>query len=93
MGEKLNTVQVEIFGQVYSVRAEADPGQVEEVASRVDSEMRALSRSIGVVDSLRIAVLAALNIADECVRLREEVRRLEERVSALAREIGDVLKA
>jgi cell division protein ZapA (FtsZ GTPase activity inhibitor) len=55
--------------------------------------MRALSRSIGVVDSLRIAVLAALNIADECVRLRAEVRRMEERATSLARKIGDVLGA
>ncbi|MBN2369424.1 MAG: cell division protein ZapA [Vicinamibacteria bacterium] len=91
MGETLNTVQVEIFGQVYAIKAEADPAQVEEVASRVDSEMRALSRSIGVVDSLRIAVLAALNIADECVRLRAEVRRLEERATALSGEIEDIL--
>jgi len=68
---KPSSVQVEIFGQTYSVRAGAEAGYVERLAAHVDDQMREISRSAGAVDSLRIAVLAALNIADESARLRE----------------------
>jgi cell division protein ZapA len=91
MSESLNTVQVEIFGQVYTIRADADPTQLKKLAARVDSEMQLVSRSVGVVDSLRIAVLAALNVADECERLRARVQDLETRISALTQEIGAAL--
>ena len=56
-------------------RAGADPGYVEELAAYVDAQMREVSRSAGAVDSVRVAVLAALNIADECFRLARQVRR------------------
>ena len=75
MADKPNLVHVEIFGQSYAVRAGADPGYVEKLAAHVDEQMREVSRGGGAVDSVRIAVLAALNIADECFRLREQVER------------------
>jgi cell division protein ZapA len=87
MAEKPNLVHVEIFGQTYAVRAGADPGYVESVASYVDQQMREVSRASGAVDSVRIAVLAALNIADELFRARALGRqggdRIEERTKAL----------
>ena len=89
MAEKPSSVQVEIFGQTYSVRAGTEAGYVERLAAHVDSQMREIARAAGVVDSLRVAVLAALNIADESVRLREEVRLLRERAAAIA----DTLKS
>src|SRR5688572_22150012 len=72
--DKPSTVPVEIFGQTYTVKAGADPGYVEELAAYVDTQMREVSRSAGAVDSVRVAVLAALNIADECFRLRGQAR-------------------
>jgi len=57
--------------------------------------MRDVSRSAGAVDSVRVAVLAALNIADECFRLRADLReadgRAAERAAALARELSAAL--
>ncbi len=91
MAETPNSVQVEIFGQVYSVRAGAAPGYVERLAEEVDHQMRDVSRAAGVVDSLRVAVLAALNIADESARLREEVRTLKERAAGLAEALKDAV--
>jgi cell division protein ZapA len=84
MAEKPSSVQVEIFGQTYSVRVGAETGYVERLAAHVDGQMREIARAAGVVDSLRVAVLAALNIADESARLREEVRVLRERAAAIA---------
>jgi cell division protein ZapA len=89
------TVHIEIFGQTYTVKAGADPGYVEELAAHVDAQMREISKTAGAVDSVRVAVLAALNIADECFRLRRQVREGDEKVAAraegLLRELTSVL--
>ncbi|HVD76407.1 MAG TPA: cell division protein ZapA [Vicinamibacteria bacterium] len=95
MADKPNLVHVQIFGQTYSVKAGAEAGYVEELAAHVDAQMHEVSRSAGAVDSLRVAVLAALNIADECARLRADVREADGRASgraaALARELAAAL--
>ena len=74
MADKDSLVHVEIFGQDYAVRGGDDPGYVEQLASYVDEQMKEVSRTSGAVDSLRIAVLAALNIADERFQLQDEAR-------------------
>jgi len=95
MAEKPNLVHVQIFGQTYAVKAGSDPAYVEKLAAFVDSQMTDVSRGSGAVDSLKVAVLAALNIADECFRLREENAHagdgLARRAAALAKELGAVL--
>ena len=89
------TIHVEIFGQTYTVKAGADPGYVEELAAHVDAQMHEVSKTAGAVDSVRVAVLAALNIADECFRLRRQVRDADEkaarRAESLVRELTSVL--
>lgn len=95
MADKANLVQVEIFGQSYRVKAGTEPGYVEQLAAHVDAEMREVSRHAGAVDSVRVAVLAALNIADECFRLRarqgEQGERLQQRAARLADELTEAL--
>jgi cell division protein ZapA len=63
-------VSVEIYDQVYHLRG-VDPKYIEQLAALVDGKMRAVASHGGTVDSLRVAVLAALNIADELLALRE----------------------
>jgi len=58
------SVRVEIFDQTYSLRG-SDPEYIEKLAEYVDSKIRAVAEQTTTVDSLRLAVLAALNIADE----------------------------
>src|SRR5262245_34237224 len=95
MPEKSNLVHVEIFGQTYAVRAGTDPGYVERLAGYVDGQMQEIGRTSGAVDSVRIAVLVALNIADECFRLRGQLEEAEKgaqaRADRLARELGAAL--
>src|SRR3954463_2162734 len=90
-----STVHVEIFGQTYTVKAGADPGYVEELAAHVDAQMREVGKTAGAVDSVRVAVLAALNLADECFRLRRQVREADDKTAAraalLLRELSSVL--
>ena len=69
-------VVVDIYDQIYQLRG-TDPGHIERLASVVDSKMRAVSAHGATVDSLRVAVLAALNIADELVALRTRCEMLE----------------
>jgi cell division protein ZapA len=98
MSEKASLVQVEIFGQTYSVKAGGDAAYVQKLAAFVDEEMKDVSRASGAVDSLRVAVLAALNLADECFRLRQEAEgkhstgaSLDDRAMRLARRLGAAL--
>ena len=94
-GQAPSAVHVEIFGQTYTVKAGADPGYVEELAAYVDAQMREVGKTAGAVDSVRVAVLAALNLADECFRLRRQVQSgdlsLAARAERLAKELASVL--
>jgi cell division protein ZapA len=69
MARDAGAVVVEIYDQVYQLRG-TDPAHIERLAAIVDSKMRAVSAHGATVDSLRVAVLAALNIADELTSLR-----------------------
>ena len=64
------SVAVEIYDQIYHLRG-IDPAYIEQLARVVDAKMRAVSAHGNTVDSLRVAVLAALNIADELETLRQ----------------------
>ena len=91
--EKPNLVHVEIFGQTYTVRAGTDASYVQKLAEYVDSQMTDVSRAAGAVDSVRIAVLAALNIADECFQLRGQEGDAERRAQAKAEVLARALAA
>ena len=70
-----SSVSVDIYDQTYHLRA-PDPAYIEKLAAMVDAKMRAVSANGVTVDSLRVAVLAALNIADELARLQDQCRRV-----------------
>lgn len=63
-------ILVDIYDQTYRLRG-TDRGYVEKLAALVDAKMRAVAAQGRTVDSLRVAVLAALNLADELTRLEE----------------------
>ncbi len=73
-------VVVEIYGQVYQLRG-TDMAHIEKLAGIVDGKMRAVSAHGATVDSLRVAVLAALNIADELTALRAKFDSLNSSVA------------
>jgi cell division protein ZapA len=59
------TISVQIYDQTYNLRGVEDEHYIRELAAYVDSRMREISEATHTVDSLRLAVLAALHIADE----------------------------
>lgn len=65
------SIKVQIFDQTYQIAAGLDPDYVEELAQYVDERMREVARATGTVDSVKVAVLAALAIADELHALRQ----------------------
>jgi len=64
-------VHVDVNGQRYPIRSALDPAYVQELAAYVDRKMRAASDAAPSSDSLGLAILVALNIADEFFRARE----------------------
>ncbi len=70
-------VKVEIYDQSYHIGGELDEAYVVELARYVDTKMREVAEATKTVDSLRVAVLAALAIADELQSLRREQEELE----------------
>jgi cell division protein ZapA len=74
------SISVDIYDQIYHLRG-TDPEYIAQLANSVDAKMRAVSAHGGTVDSLRVAVLAALNIADELATLRQRYESLAGSVS------------
>lgn len=86
------SVAVEISGRQYRILSDADEESLQRVASYVDETMERIRTRTGAVDSLEIALLAALNIARELVDARSggavapsptELRGLIDRVEAV----------
>ena len=64
-------IKVQIFDQTYQIAAGLEPEYVEELAQYVDGRMREVARATGTVDTVKVAVLAALAISDELHALRQ----------------------
>jgi cell division protein ZapA len=88
-------VHVEVNGQRYPIRSALDPSYVQELAIYVDRKMRVAFDSAPSTDALGLAILAALNIADEYFRARQQSSSasgdLNERAMRLERMVDDVL--
>jgi cell division protein ZapA len=91
---------VDIYDQMYHLRG-PDPKYLEQLSALVDAKMRAVAQHGTTVDSLRVAVLAALNIADELVTLQQQrdalagnvARNIKSRTETLAEMLDAVLES
>jgi cell division protein ZapA len=70
-------VKIEIYDQSYNVNAEGNEEYFKELAAYVDNKMRSIAEATRMVDSLKVAVLAALNIADETFTLRQRQQEID----------------
>ncbi|OEF95618.1 cell division protein ZapA [Desulfuribacillus alkaliarsenatis] len=71
-----NKITIEIFGQHYTLKGTASSNHMRLVAGYVDDKMNQLSESNPRLDGRKVAVLTAVNIADEYFRLKEEYDEL-----------------
>ena len=83
----MNSVTVEIYGSEYRIRGDADEESIQEIAHYVDSKMSEISDATTMSSALKVAILAALNIAGELFREREDRNRLLAQVHERAEEL------
>lgn len=76
-GVTMESVQVEIFGQTYSIKGQDDPAYIRELAAFIDVKMKEVQKGTGTVDPLRVAILTSLTITDELYRLRAQHGAME----------------
>ena len=87
-GNASGYVTVEIYDQAYHLSGQ-DTAHIRQLAARVDAKMRAVAAQGRTVDSLRVAVLAALNLADELAQAGGADARLGHERAANLRELLD----
>lgn len=84
-------VKVNIYGQTYNIRGDAPPEYILELAEYVNGKMEEVSRNVAISNSLQIAILVALNIADEYYQLKKLNVGIEGVIEEKTREIISML--
>ena len=85
------TIRVEIYNQIYNIRSDGDSEYVTQLAEFVDRRMREISSGTLTVDSLKVAILAALHIADELHRLKRLHEQADSQLASRSAECADML--
>ncbi len=93
MSASERVINVDIHGQRYSVRSELDAHYITELAAYLDEKMRAAAHELTSADPLRVAVIAALNLADELFRARTDSAGADGQLRARAAEIERLVDA
>ena len=84
-------VRVTILNQQYSLRAQGDPREVEEVARSVDELLHSISDRAPSADSTRIAVLGCLHLADQLRSLERDLTALRSTVNHKSEKLSELL--
>ena len=86
-------VNVDVQGQQYAIRSELDPAYIAELADYVDHKMQIAAGELTNTDALRVAVIVAMNLADELFRVRATRAGLEQRMLDRTSEIERLVDA
>ena len=86
----MESVQVEIFGQVYSIKGMADHEYIRELAAFVDARMKDVQKGTGTADPHRVAILTALTISEELHRLQKRYAELEKTAENAAANLFEI---
>lgn len=76
MSKKKNRITVEICGESYALKGDVEPEIIKEVAAVLDARMSQVAKANPRQSTARIAVLAALNITDELLRLEKDYKQI-----------------
>jgi len=74
------SVQVEIYDREFTLVTTGDPDRLKALCTSLDKRMREVAVTTGSVDTLKVAILAALGLADELQRVKEELKKLDEAI-------------
>lgn len=86
-----NVLKVRIYGAEYSVRSQEDVNRIKEVAEYVDKKMREVDKTVRVDSSLKVAILATLNITHELFRERDENKNIRHQLEDKIRELNTLI--
>ena len=84
-------IRVDIYDQQYTIRGDLDQEYIQKLANYLDGKMRTIAERTHTVDSLRVAVLAALNIADEYHHLKAQHEATTKKVEEIVVECSETL--
>ena len=85
-------IRVEIYDQEYYMRGDLDEQYIQSLAHYLDTKMRSIADRTRTVDSLRVAILAGLNIADEYHQLKAKHDAAVQEVDRKIGECSEVLE-
>jgi cell division protein ZapA len=85
------TIRVEIYNQTYNIRSDGDSEYLMQLADFVDARMREISSGTLTVDSLKVAILAALHIADELHRMKQTYEQADSQLATRSGECAEML--
>ena len=91
MTAKKTSIKVEILGESYSIRSEADPEHTRAVAQHLDRSIRQILSSGAVIEANRAAILAALQITSELFLEREANQSITAAMQGLSAEVRRML--
>ncbi len=85
------SIRVEIYNQTYNIRSDGDNDYILRLAEYVDGKMREISSGTLTVDSLKVAILAALHIADEFHQLKNQQQQSDSQLASRSAECAEML--
>jgi cell division protein ZapA len=83
--------KVVIYNQTYTLRSEHDQDYIQQLADHVNQRMSEIASATMTVDSLRVAILAAIQIADELYQARRELQETEDEVAERSTKYAELL--
>lgn len=96
-GQNSSSTTVEIFGNVYRIQGDADPAYIQELSKYLDTQMREIAKNSSTISLPQVAILAAMNIADELYKTKndnsEKHSAIKEKAARMIRLIEDKLKS
>jgi cell division protein ZapA len=90
-GSAEQTIRVEIYNQTYSIRSDGDNQYITDLADYVDRKMREIAAGTLTVDSLKVAILAALHIADEYHQQKFQQAQTDAQLASRSAECTEML--
>jgi cell division protein ZapA len=90
-GDMAQSIRVEIYNQTYNIRSDGDNDYILQLAEYVDGKMREISSGTLTVDSLKVAILAALHIADEFHQLKKDREQTDAQLASRSAECAEML--
>ncbi|MDE2755998.1 MAG: cell division protein ZapA [Acidobacteriota bacterium] len=93
MQEENEVRRVEICDRIYAVTGAIDGDYLDRLSAYVDGKMREIQESSRTVDTVKVAVMAALNIADELFRQRDQAERADAAIADRSSRCSEMIEA